>query len=122
MCVRSEASDHDIHYNIFFPLLPASSRCQRVESRYLKLSSKHQTLARKHRELEKFQQKQSVLLTIERATSTTSVTKVMDTVCLSGLRLGFSSGGGGGGWVARANGPNEFIMSCLGAYHPYMKQ
>ena len=31
-------------------------------------------------------------------------------------------GGGGGGWVARANGPNEFIMSCLGAYHPYMKQ
>ena len=94
VCVRSEASD--IHYNIFFSLLPASSRCQRVESRYLKLSSKHQTLARKHRELEKFQQKQSVLLTIERATSTTSVTKVMDTVVLSGLRLGFSSGEGGG--------------------------
>ena len=94
LCERSEASD--IHYNIFFSLLPASSRCQRVESRYLKLSSKHQTLARKHRELEKFQQKQSVLLTIERATSTTSITKVMNTGFVRASSRIFVWGGGGG--------------------------
>ena len=44
-------------------------RCQRLEQRYILLACKYEALAKRHKELERHQQKQSVLKQMERKVS-----------------------------------------------------